>query len=990
MYRPKLKIIGGIALLVALGLLYGWLLLVINTAVNGSYDLNEQVAKMKAINNSVGGIIDLTTYVEDRELSKYSQRVALSAVAAKGLVQNEWDGKSMYYSEGVIVSVSDGKFQYPADYPEEKKIDAAVITDPYGRVIVPVEDTGKGAEDAWIVEYYKIEGNVYYVECVLQSALEEKARLNFDAPAWLEGIEGAFGIKVMLISHEPDLSGNYAVLYKSKALPEEFATARDCGITDEMLEAVPDDAGHVSAAKLRESSDLVELEGAYYQAYLQSVKGSELSGRMVYMVYLIPRDIFINMTLEQTVVVLAAFLILAISLSVWFFSLFRLVRRYRLDEDQVQQLQTKRTVGKAFSVVFMGCIVIFILSALFLSLLRLFGICNDVKKSLNVLEKRIEECKDQEKTTVTELKETYVSYAERIAGILKERPEMMTQENLQSFTDMIGADYIMVYDDEGKELITNARYVNMELGKKPESTTYEFRRLLKGIPSVVHDVQTDDETGLKNAMIGVSLEVPGEPGTYGALLVAVPPKNLKPERLETIDDVLASLVSPGTIAFSVDPESQVIQNASDPGLKGRNAVSMDMTPASIVDSYRDFFKFNNTACYGESKDIGGFLYFYAAEQPHIYKNILPYAGITTATAFVLVSVLIGFMMIGYRKGLEHWSKIGDELIEIVDDEKNADDDVGMKVDPRKRWKINLSRLDLNSPMRNASTTLEILLVGTIVGIGCWYHFYGESSSGSLLSFVMNGQWTKGMNLFSFTSILILFAEVLITVAILKLLVRIICSTMGQKGETFGRLALNLLTYAGMIFFVYMALYNLGINLGALVASLSLPAFALSLGAKDLITDIVAGISIVFDGEFKVGDIVDIGGYRGTVLEIGVRTTKLLGAGNNIKIISNRDIKNVINMSRKTSYCGLDVKVSMTAYKLKDVEDMLKEELPKLEGQITGVISGPYYRGVKDIVGEGVILSISVECEEASVSRVRRALNHAIQDILDSHGVKVSK
>jgi small conductance mechanosensitive channel len=140
----------------------------------------------------------------------------------------------------------------------------------------------------------------------------------------------------------------------------------------------------------------------------------------------------------------------------------------------------------------------------------------------------------------------------------------------------------------------------------------------------------------------------------------------------------------------------------------------------------------------------------------------------------------------------------------------------------------------------------------------------------------------------------------------------------------------------------------------------------------------------------VGDIVDIGGYRGTVLEIGVRTTKLLGAGNNIKIISNRDIKNVINMSRKTSYCGLDVKVSMTAYKLKDVEDMLKEELPKLEGQITGVISGPYYRGVKDIVGEGVILSISVECEEASVSRVRRALNHAIQDILDSHGVKVSK
>ncbi len=43
-----------------------------------------------------------------------------------------------------------------------------------------------------------------------------------------------------------------------------------------------------------------------------------------------------------------------------------------------------------------------------------------------------------------------------------------------------------------------------------------------------------------------------------------------------------------------------------------------------------------------------------------------------------------------------------------------------------------------------------------------------------------------------------------------------------------------------------------------------------------------GLSIVFEGEYQVGDIIEVGGYRGEVLEIGVRTTKLEGRGGNIK------------------------------------------------------------------------------------------------------------
>ena len=148
-------------------------------------------------------------------------------------------------------------------------------------------------------------------------------------------------------------------------------------------------------------------------------------------------------------------------------------------------------------------------------------------------------------------------------------------------------------------------------------------------------MKKDEETGLTNALIGVCQEYPGESEEqYGALLIAVPPNKLIPENLETMDDVMKSIVASGTVSFSVNPEDQTIVNASDLNMVGRNAVSMDLPQSALTDSYRDFFSIDGTSCYGESKDIEGLLYYYAAEQPHIYKNVLLYSVIAAGAAFL--------------------------------------------------------------------------------------------------------------------------------------------------------------------------------------------------------------------------------------------------------------------------------------------------------------------------------------------------------------------
>ena len=1023
MNNPKMKLAGGIGLLIALGILYFVLLLFINTVVNGSYNLDTEAARMKAINSSVGSIKDLNDYVETREVEKFENRVSLWALAAGELVHGTWDGKSTDYGDGTIVTVSGDRIEYPKGYPEEQKIDAASLQDEYGIVIFDavkgsnadagdaVKDSNTDAGDAVkdvtadtmdavkgvtadvpddvrVVGYCRLDNNIYYIESELLSVLMWNIRNNYDVHNSLKESEEAFDIRMLIVSEPADQEGDCTLLYKSDALPENINTLESLGITKTMLEEAPDINRSVTGSTLMNSLGSVTLGDESYRIFIQKTSASKLYNGNMYLVYLIPEGQFFSMTVEQTVVMLAVFIVIGILLLVWYFSTIRIVRRHRLNEEQKVQLGVKKTVKQAFSMIIVGCIVLLIVAALFISLFRLFGTCNNVKKYLKVLEQRIEENEAQKKVTAEELKNTYVSYAERIAGILKEKPECATKDTLQKLSDLLGADYIMIYDNDGKEVLSNSRYVGMEFGDTPESSTYEFRRLLKGIPSVVHDAVTDKETGLTNAMVGVSLESSSEPGKYGALLIALPEYAFKPVIIETLDDVMKSLVADGTLSFSLNPEDQMVVNASNDVMIGRNAKALEMPEAAVSDSYRDFFTLNDVICYGESKDIDGFLYYYAAEQSHIYKNVFLYSGIAALVGFILLAALIGFLMFGYRKGFEQWAEVGDVLPEKTDDRKTTEDESDQVEDPRKRWKLSLSKFGLRTPLHNAGVALEITLVVLIIGVGVWYYFNGSDFSGSLIGFVLHGQWTKGLNLFSFTSILILFAQVTIVISILKIVLRVVTSPMGPNGETFRRLGLNLLTYAGMIFFIYMALYNLGVNIGALVASLSLPACALSLGAKDLITDVLAGVSLVFDGEFKVGDYVEIGGFCGDVMEIGVRTTKLLGIGGKIKIIANRDIKNIINMSRRISEFVLKVKISTIHNDLREVEEMLKEELPKYHDKVPGIIEGPLYWGVDERGFNFATFSIAAKYDQKDYIKVKGGMKIAVQDLFDKKGIPI--
>ena len=195
-------------------------------------------------------------------------------------------------------------------------------------------------------------------------------------------------------------------------------------------------------------------------------------------------------------------------------------------------------------------------------------------------------------------------------------------------------------------------------------------------------------------------------------------------------------------------------------------------------------------------------------------------------------------------------------------------------------------------------------------------------------------------------------------------------------------------YTCAIAIIILVLKACGVNTAALVASIGVLTLVVGLGAQPLIADIIAGIFIIFEDEYHVGEIVTINDFRGTVLEIGIRSTKLLDAAGNIKIINNSSIGDVINLSRELSLAVVDCDFPYDV-PVELVENLLKNNFDKISENIPAIKEGPYYKGVCMFKDSNVTIKIVAKCLEEDRFQVERDLNREYRRILTENGIEES-
>ncbi|WP_077154423.1 mechanosensitive ion channel family protein [Bacteroides bouchesdurhonensis] len=130
----------------------------------------------------------------------------------------------------------------------------------------------------------------------------------------------------------------------------------------------------------------------------------------------------------------------------------------------------------------------------------------------------------------------------------------------------------------------------------------------------------------------------------------------------------------------------------------------------------------------------------------------------------------------------------------------------------------------------------------------------------------------------------------------------------------------------------MALSNIGVNISALLGTLGIGGIAFALAAQDTVKNIFGAFTIFTDKPFSIGDTINVNGTEGTVVDVGVRSTKILGYDRRITTLPNYKITDtsIINISsepmrRVTVKLGLTY--DTTPEKMKEALDILRA-IPK--------------------------------------------------------------
>ncbi len=195
-------------------------------------------------------------------------------------------------------------------------------------------------------------------------------------------------------------------------------------------------------------------------------------------------------------------------------------------------------------------------------------------------------------------------------------------------------------------------------------------------------------------------------------------------------------------------------------------------------------------------------------------------------------------------------------------------------------------------------------------------------------------------------------------------------------------------YGCAIAIILYILKACGVDTGALVASVGVLTLVVGLGANALIADIIAGMFIIFENEYNVGEIISIDDFRGTVVEIGIRSTKLLDAAGNIKIINNGNIGDIVNLSRELSLAIADCDFPYDV-PIEHVENLICASFPEMKKRIPEIVEGPYYKGVCEYKDSNVTIKIVAKCKEEDRFQVQRDLLREYRFILTENNIDIA-
>lgn len=209
----------------------------------------------------------------------------------------------------------------------------------------------------------------------------------------------------------------------------------------------------------------------------------------------------------------------------------------------------------------------------------------------------------------------------------------------------------------------------------------------------------------------------------------------------------------------------------------------------------------------------------------------------------------------------------------------------------------------------------------------------------------------------------------------------------KKTETFKVLIQNIVKYIIIIFLVLAILTVYGIDVTSVLAGFGIVGVVLGLAFQDLAKDIIAGFSIILENQYAIGDTISVSGFKGEVIFLGLKTTKIKNYEGQVKIIANRNATEIINYSLENSLAIVDIDISYEENNNKvekvliELSEELTKKLPKLKGKVELL-------GIQELSSSSVRYRIIAPTIAMEHFEIERMLRKAIKERLDKENIKI--
>lgn len=187
-----------------------------------------------------------------------------------------------------------------------------------------------------------------------------------------------------------------------------------------------------------------------------------------------------------------------------------------------------------------------------------------------------------------------------------------------------------------------------------------------------------------------------------------------------------------------------------------------------------------------------------------------------------------------------------------------------------------------------------------------------------------------------------------------------------------------------------ALGTIGIELGPLIAGAGIAGVALGFGAQSLVKDCIAGLFMLAEDQYGIGDVVDLGEAVGVVEEISLRTTVLRSLDGTVWHVPNGVVQRVGNKSQLWSVAVLDVDVAYQTdlVRARELLHRAANEVCEREDFAEQVVEPPTVLGVESLGADGITLRLTVRVEPGTQWALQRAMREHVKEVFDAEQIEI--